>query len=159
MAAAASIIFKRATRGGLGVLTKKFFPPKLAPSISICSSRAFNTWGHFGSLHNFLAKSEGWEHYAYALHPLDNNNALYFEFVMPGLGKEDVEVDIEENNMLSFKGKYSSGITCGHRILLGTNKCIMRDEITAEMKNGVLKVKVPKMKDEEKKNVIKVNVV
>lgn len=82
---------------------------------------------------------------------------------MPGLGKEDVTVSVEQNTLI-IKGegqkesedrddrrRFSSRIDLPEKIY-------RTNEIKAEMKNGVLKVFVPKVKEEERNNVFHVNV-
>lgn len=96
---------------------------------------------------------------------METDEGLHLRLDMPGLGKEDVKVSVEDNNTLIIKGeepkearlkgeayKYSS------RIELPGNKMFKTSEIKAEMKNGILKVVIPKVKDEDKKNVHHVNV-
>jgi HSP20 family protein len=94
----------------------------------------------------------------------EDNDALYIRLEMPGLGKEDVKVSVEENT-LTIKGegekvseeeeeskrRYSSRLDL-------PQKLYKLDSIKAEMKNGVLKVVVPKVKEEEKKEVCHVNI-
>ncbi|EHA8587358.1 Small heat shock protein, chloroplastic [Cocos nucifera] len=105
---------------------------------------------------SFTAERPGWD-------VREDENALYLRMEMPGLGKEDVRVKVEQN-MLVIKGespeeeegegeeeergwrRYSS------RIDLPPNLYKIED-IKAEMKNGVIKVVVPKVKDEERKDV------
>ncbi|CAI0404828.1 unnamed protein product [Linum tenue] len=82
---------------------------------------------------------------------------------MPGLGKEDVKVSVEQNTLV-IRGeggkesddeesvrRYSSRIDLPEKIY-------RTDQVKAEMKNGVLKVTVPKVKEEERKDVINVSV-
>ncbi|XP_008782164.2 heat shock 22 kDa protein, mitochondrial-like [Phoenix dactylifera] len=98
----------------------------------------------------------------------EEEDALYLRVEMPGLGKEDVSVTAEQNTLV-IKGeggeeeegkgeeegrgrsRYSS------RIYLPPNLYKI-DGIRAEMKNGVLKVVVPKVKDEERKDVVQVQI-
>lgn len=92
----------------------------------------------------------------------EDKDALYISMDMPGLSKEDVIVTLEQNTLVikgeggeeseneddeSGKRRYSS------RLDLPPNLYKL-DEIKAQMKNGVLKLVVPKVKEEErKKNV------
>ncbi|TXG70697.1 hypothetical protein EZV62_005632 [Acer yangbiense] len=83
---------------------------------------------------------------------------------MPGLGKEDVKISIEQDCLI-IKGegakegdddeesvnRYSSMIELPEMIF-------KTDEIKAEMKNGVLKLLVPKVKEEERTDVFHVKV-
>ncbi|KAK9059206.1 hypothetical protein SSX86_021825 [Deinandra increscens subsp. villosa] len=94
----------------------------------------------------------------------ENDEALSLRFDMPGLDKENVKISVEQNT-LSIKAeaekeseeaeemarRYSSRI----ELPIDTYKL---DEIKAEMKNGVLKIMVPKVKTEERKNVWEVEV-
>ncbi|CAK8561337.1 unnamed protein product [Lathyrus sativus] len=95
----------------------------------------------------------------------ETKDALLLRLDMPGLGKEDVKISVEQNT-LTIKGEKGakeseeeeeSGRRFSSRIDL-PEKLYKIDEIKAEMKNGVLKVSVPKMKEEERNNVINVKV-
>ncbi|KAL8150899.1 hypothetical protein V2J09_020707 [Rumex salicifolius] len=92
----------------------------------------------------------------------EDENALYLKMDMPGLGKEDVKVSMEEST-LTIKGeqggeeseeekrRYSTRIDL-------TPNLFKIDAIKAEMKNGVLKVVVPKVKEDERKDVFQIQV-
>lgn len=93
----------------------------------------------------------------------ETDDALNLRIDMPGLGKEDVKVSVEQNSLV-IKGegakesddeenarRYSSRIDL-------PEKMYKTDEIKAEMKNGVLKVVVPKVKEEERASVFHVKV-
>ncbi|KAL6503834.1 Heat shock 22 kDa protein, mitochondrial [Orobanche gracilis] len=93
----------------------------------------------------------------------ETSDGLYLRVDMPGLGKEDVRVSVEQNT-LTIRGevkkeseddeggrRYSSRIDLPERLY-------KTDDIKAEMKNGVLKVFVPKIKEEERTDVFQVNV-
>ncbi|KAK6145663.1 hypothetical protein DH2020_022483 [Rehmannia glutinosa] len=93
----------------------------------------------------------------------ETGDGLHLRVDMPGLGKEDVKVSVEQNTLI-IKGegkkefeddeggrRYTSRIDLPER-LYKTN------DIKAEMKNGVLKVFVPKIKEEERTDVFNVNV-
>ncbi|MCL7022991.1 hypothetical protein MKW94_022044 [Papaver nudicaule] len=91
-------------------------------------------------------------------------DALHLKIEMPGLGKENVKVAVEQNT-LTIKGegekedgdddenvrKYNSRIEL-------PQEHYKLDQVKAEMKNGILRVSVPKVKEEEKRNVHHVNV-
>ncbi|CAN0902535.1 Heat shock 22 kDa protein, mitochondrial [Linum grandiflorum] len=82
---------------------------------------------------------------------------------MPGLGKDDVKVAVEQNTLVirgegakeseeeESSRRYSSRIDLPEKIY-------RIDQVKAEMKNGVLKVTVPKVKEEERQDVVHVNV-
>lgn len=83
---------------------------------------------------------------------------------MPGLGKEHVKVSVEQNTLtIKGEGKKESededvpGRRYSSRIDLPPDLYKL-EEIKAEMKNGVLKVVVPKVKDEERKDVFQVKI-
>ncbi|CAL0329400.1 unnamed protein product [Lupinus luteus] len=94
----------------------------------------------------------------------ETEDALVLRVDMPGLGKENVKVSVEQNT-LSIKGegdkededdeenirRYSSTIDL-------PEKLYKIDQIKAEMRNGVLKVIVPKMKQEERNDVFNVRI-
>ncbi|EPS60155.1 hypothetical protein M569_14650 [Genlisea aurea] len=91
------------------------------------------------------------------------DDGLHLRVDMPGLGREDVKVSVEQNTLIiRGEGKkefedddggrrYTSRVDLPER-LYKTN------EIKAEMKNGILKVFVPKIKQEERSDVFQVNV-
>ncbi|OMO98123.1 hypothetical protein COLO4_14123 [Corchorus olitorius] len=94
----------------------------------------------------------------------ETDEALNLRIDMPGLGKEDVKVAVEQDTLIikgeapkeseddqESGGRYTSRITLPEKIF-------RTDQIRAEMKNGVLKVTVPKIKEEERKDVIQVQV-
>ncbi|KAK4796687.1 hypothetical protein SAY86_029013 [Trapa natans] len=92
-------------------------------------------------------------------------DALFLRMDMPGLGKEDVKVSVEQDTLIikgegekeSGEGDEASSRRYVSRLDLPQNLYKL-EEIKAEMKNGVLKVVVPKVKEEEKKNVFQVNI-
>ncbi|KDP22424.1 hypothetical protein JCGZ_26255 [Jatropha curcas] len=93
----------------------------------------------------------------------ETDNALNLRIDMPGLGKEDVKVSVEQNTLI-IKGEgekesdeEESGRRYTSRIDL-PEKLYKTDEIKAEMKNGVLKVIVPKVKEDERSDVFHVKV-
>lgn len=93
----------------------------------------------------------------------EDDDSLLMKIDMPGLGKEDVKVSVEQNTLV-IKGegekeseseenrrRYSTRIDLSPELYkLG--------EIKAEMKNGVLRVVVPKAKEDENKNVFQVQI-
>ncbi|KAL6348776.1 hypothetical protein AAG906_033432 [Vitis piasezkii] len=93
----------------------------------------------------------------------EEKDALFVRMDMPGLGKEDVKVSVEQNTLIikGEGGKESENDETGRkytsRIDLPAN-LYKFDEIKAEMKNGVLKVVVPKVKEDGKKDAFQVNI-
>lgn len=94
----------------------------------------------------------------------EDDDALYLRIDMPGLGKENVKVAVEQNTLVirgegekeageeeAAASRYSSRLDLPPRVY-------KLDQIRAEMKNGVLKVMVPKVKEEELKDVVQVQV-
>ncbi|KAF3448346.1 hypothetical protein FNV43_RR09059 [Rhamnella rubrinervis] len=94
----------------------------------------------------------------------EDENGLYLRMDMPGLGKEDVKVWVEQNTLI-IKGEAGNVSEeeeenkrrFSTRLDLPPN-VYKADSIKAEMKNGVLKVLVPKVKAEERKDVLQVKV-
>lgn len=95
----------------------------------------------------------------------EDEDALHLRVDMPGLGKEHVRVWSEQNTLViqgdGEKEKVGEEETAGRRyssrIVLPPESFKM-DQIRAEMKNGVLVVVVPKLKQEEGKDVFQVKV-
>ncbi|KAK6132197.1 hypothetical protein DH2020_034055 [Rehmannia glutinosa] len=90
-------------------------------------------------------------------------DGLHLRMDMPGLGKEDVKLTVEQSTLV-IKGegkkefvddetdrRYTSRIDL-------PEKLFQTNAIKAEMKNGVLKVFLPKIKEEERTDVFHVNV-
>nr|DAD33312.1 TPA_asm: hypothetical protein HUJ06_012163 [Nelumbo nucifera] len=77
---------------------------------------------------------------------------LYVRMDMPGLGKENVKGEGEkESNKEKSWQRYNSRINL-------PKKLYMIYQIKAEMKNGILKVIVPKVKEEDRKDVFQVKI-
>ncbi|KAJ0602800.1 putative alpha crystallin/Hsp20 domain, HSP20-like chaperone [Helianthus annuus] len=104
-----------------------------------------------------LAGRRGWD-------AKETDESLSLRFDMPGLDKENVKISVEQNTLIikaeeeketendeEPPRRYSS------RIDLPVDAYKL-DEIKAEMKNGVLKIMVPKVKAEERKNVWQIEV-
>lgn len=93
----------------------------------------------------------------------EDDDALYIKMDMPGLDKENVKVSVEENTLIikgegekesedeEYRRRYSTRLEIPQNLY-------KLDGIKAEMKNGVLKVAVPKVKQEERKDVYNVQV-
>lgn len=93
----------------------------------------------------------------------ETEDALNLRIDMPGLDKEDVKVSVEQNTLV-IRGEgekesesEESGRKYTSRLDL-PDKAYKLDEIKAEMKNGVLKVVVPKIKEEERNDVYQIKV-
>lgn len=77
---------------------------------------------------------------------------------LPGLGKEDVKVSVEGNTLI-IKGegeKESGSDECGRKYSSRIDlppKLYKLDQIMAKMKNRVLRIVVPKVKEEERKDI------
>ncbi|KAL6605944.1 hypothetical protein ACP70R_041597 [Stipagrostis hirtigluma subsp. patula] len=97
----------------------------------------------------------------------EDDDAMQLKVPMPGLAKEHVKVWAEQNNLVikgegdakeaEAEGDEAGPLKYSRRIELATDAFKM-DQIKAEMKNGVLKVTVPKVKNEERKDVFHVQV-
>ncbi|KAJ6841223.1 putative 24.1 kDa heat shock protein, mitochondrial [Iris pallida] len=94
----------------------------------------------------------------------EDADALHLRIDMPGLGKEHVKVSAEQNTLIirgegekEGEGEEGGGRRYSSRIDLPEGMYKM-DAIKAEMKNGVLKVSVPKVKQEERKDVFEVQI-
>ncbi|KAL2489657.1 23.6 kDa heat shock protein [Forsythia ovata] len=93
----------------------------------------------------------------------EDNEALYLRVDMPGLDKDQVKVLVEQNTLVikgegeKESGDQEYGRRYSSRLDLPPNLYKL-DEIKAEMKNGVLKVVVPKVKEEERKDVFQVDI-
>ncbi|CAN1265368.1 Heat shock 22 kDa protein, mitochondrial [Linum perenne] len=93
----------------------------------------------------------------------ETEEELQLKVDMPGLSKEDVKVSVEQNTLVirgegvkeseeeSSRRRYSSRIDL-------PEKMYRTDQVKAEMKNGVLKVILPKVKEEERQDVVHVSV-
>uniref|UniRef100_A0ACD5U512 Uncharacterized protein n=1 Tax=Avena sativa TaxID=4498 RepID=A0ACD5U512_AVESA len=97
----------------------------------------------------------------------EDDDAVYLKVPMPGLGKEHVKVWAEQNSLV-IKGEGEKDAWDGedadaavtrysHRIEMAAHAYKM-DKIKAEMKNGVLRVTLPKLKKEERKDVFQVTI-
>ncbi|CAA6665003.1 unnamed protein product [Spirodela intermedia] len=83
----------------------------------------------------------------------EDDGVLYLPIDMPGLTKEHVNVSVDENKLV-VRGEgreYSSRIDLPPEVY-------HLDMVRAEMKNGVLKVVVPKVKAYERKDVVQIQV-
>eukprot|EP01018_Ginkgo_biloba_P031939 Gb_37757 [translate_table: standard] len=91
----------------------------------------------------------------------EDNDVFRLRVDMPALGKEDLKVQVEDN-MLIIKGEAkgegdAEDIKYSTRVGLPMD-LYKADQVKAEMKNGVLKITVPKIAKEEMKKVVDVKV-
>ncbi|ESQ54783.1 hypothetical protein EUTSA_v10026232mg [Eutrema salsugineum] len=97
----------------------------------------------------------------------EKDDALYLRIDMPGLSREDVKLALEQDTLV-IRGEGKDEDDGGEEGESGTRRFSSRiglpekiyktDEIKAEMKNGVLKVVIPKMKEEERNDVRQIEV-
>ncbi|RLN11225.1 26.2 kDa heat shock protein, mitochondrial-like isoform X2 [Panicum miliaceum] len=93
----------------------------------------------------------------------DDDDAVQLKVAMPGLGKEHVKVSAEKN-ILVIKGEGDKdpedrkGPARYTRRVQLPAEAFKMDQIKAEMNNGVLKLTVPKIKHEERKDVFQIKV-
>ncbi|PKA50776.1 Small heat shock protein, chloroplastic [Apostasia shenzhenica] len=93
----------------------------------------------------------------------EDGDALYLRIDMPGLGKESVKVTAEHGTLvIKGEGELEEGEEENRRRYVTridlAPEMYRLDQIRAEMKNGVLKVVVPKVKEEERKDVFHVHI-
>ncbi|KAL3647472.1 hypothetical protein CASFOL_008440 [Castilleja foliolosa] len=90
---------------------------------------------------------------------------LHLLMDMPGLSKENVKLKVKENKLIvkgegtnEFGDKLEVGRSYSGMIDLPSEKLYDIKAMKAEMKNGVLKAFVPKIKDEERTDVFNVSI-
>lgn len=97
----------------------------------------------------------------------EKDDALYLRIDMPGLSREDVKLALEQDTLvIRGEGKYEDDAgeegESGNRRFTSRiglpDKIYKIDEIKAEMKNGVLKVVIPKMKEQERNDVRQIEI-
>jgi HSP20 family protein len=95
----------------------------------------------------------------------EDGNAVQLKVPMPGLGKEHVKMRVEKDALV-IKGEAGKDLEgdddkgparYSYRIGL-SSQAFKMDQIKADMKNGVLRVTVPKIKDEERKDVFEIKI-
>lgn len=93
----------------------------------------------------------------------ETEDGLHLRFDMPGLSKEDVKVSVEQSTLVikgeakKEAGSDDSGLQYSRRIEL-PEKPYKMDQIRAEMKNGMLKIMVPKVREDERGDIFHVNI-
>ena len=105
-----------------------------------------------------VQKQRGWD-------AREEEDALHLRVDMPGLGKEHVRVSAEGSTLIiegELEGE-GEGEEDGERRRYRSrielpDEVYRMDGIRAEMKNGVLKVTVPKVKEEERRDVHQVQI-
>ncbi|CAA7060215.1 unnamed protein product [Microthlaspi erraticum] len=99
----------------------------------------------------------------------EKEDALHLRIDMPGLSREDVKLALEQDTLVIRGESKVEDVDGGEEGESGGNrrftsriglpeKVYKIDEIKAEMKNGVLKVVIPKMKEEERNDVRQIEV-
>uniref|UniRef100_A0A1J3EIW8 23.6 kDa heat shock protein, mitochondrial n=1 Tax=Noccaea caerulescens TaxID=107243 RepID=A0A1J3EIW8_NOCCA len=98
----------------------------------------------------------------------EKEDALYLRIDMPGLSREDVKLALEQDTLVIRGEGKDEDVDGGEEGESGNRRFTSRiglpekiykiDEIKAEMKNGVLKVVIPKMKEEERNDVRQIEV-
>ncbi|XP_059659047.1 23.5 kDa heat shock protein, mitochondrial-like [Cornus florida] len=81
---------------------------------------------------------------------IKHTEGLYARLDMPGIGKEGLKLWIEDNS-LHINGEEMAGSGSPRKYYGNINLphgCYRVEEISAELKNGVLRVKIPKIKEE-----------
>jgi Molecular chaperone (small heat shock protein) len=101
---------------------------------------------------------------------IENNDDYKLELSVPGLSKEDLNLLVDDDNnlvieMLTKNQKEEKNQNRHYlrrefaveqfRQSVALSDDIHKDKISAKVENGILEVTLPKMKPEEKKNVIK----
>ncbi|MCL7048339.1 hypothetical protein MKW94_003371 [Papaver nudicaule] len=86
----------------------------------------------------------------------ENEGGVDLKINMPGFGKDDVQVTLEEKTLF-IKGKEENAV---NPISFELDLDIFKvNEMKAEMKNGVMKIFIPKVVEEKKeKNVVQVQI-
>jgi len=73
----------------------------------------------------------------------DNDYSLIFQ--VPGLGKEDISVKIEDNKLI-IEGENDEDYAIKIRKVYSLPTGVKENKISAEVKNGILKIILPKEK-------------
>lgn len=92
---------------------------------------------------------------------VESENEFHMRFDLPGFGKDEVKVHLEDNSLVIQAEKKEGGDEKFSRAAFFTRvelpENVKSDEVKAELKNGVLELVVPKAKREPKRQEISVN--
>lgn len=99
----------------------------------------------------------------------ENEDHVLIEMIVPGFKKNEIEIFFE-NNLLTIKGKReSSNENLSNNYVLNeystnefsrsfkVNPSLNSDEISSTLEDGILSLKVPRVKKVENKKIIKIN--
>ena len=117
---------------------------------------------------NFFWGRDAWSD-AFRVDVRDKGDHFLIEAELPGVSREQVHVDVEDDVLTiscdmgscerDEKESYLySERRCGHLQRSFTLSQVKEDEISAEYKDGVLKLTLPKEQPEEKKNARRIDV-
>jgi HSP20 family protein len=96
----------------------------------------------------------------------EDEKNFYLETDIPGVNKEDIKIDISSDNVIKIEGErkeyneerkgrehFSEKIFGSFYREFSLPNSVDRNSIKAEYKNGVLALKLPKLKGEESKEI------
>lgn len=81
---------------------------------------------------------------------IDKDNKFLLVYQVPGLGKEDISVKVEEDRLI-IEGENDDDYSSKLRRIYKIPNGIKVNDITAEVSNGILKVNLPKEKPKQVK--------
>lgn len=83
------------------------------------------------------------------------DKALVFEFEIPGVKKENIDIEIDERIFrVKFKARNGSDVSQGIKV---PNADFVIEKMTAKAEDGLLTISIPK-KEQEKKEAIRIKV-
>lgn len=102
----------------------------------------------------------------------ENEQGFFIEIELPGFKKEEIDIELDENSLsissLSKEESYDKTVSYFKsgfqkqkyfKKTFKINSEIVKDKISAEMEDGILKVSIPKLKKElDKKDKIKIEI-